>query len=321
MRAWDDLLVSDVSERNLVRHVGRVYDSSRWEGFALRPDDIVISTPPKCGTTWTQMICALLVFQTPELPDRLSNLSPWLDMLTRSRATVVALLEAQEHRRFIKTHTPLSGIPVSDGVTYICVGRDPRDVALSMDDHLLNLDWEGFHAQCVAAALEDGRPEPAMAPPPPLESLTERERFWQWVDDQTAPTESSSSLLRTVRHIESFWEARDTVNVVMLHYHDLTTDLEAQMRALAATTRHRGGRGTVADARRRGHVRLHAARQRPNGAEQWHLEGRDGLLQARPERRMARTPRQRRRTQALRRTGFIAYRSRPRRLASPLLKR
>jgi aryl sulfotransferase len=233
--AWDALFVPDVSGRKLVRHVGRVYDSSRWEGFELRSDDIVISTPPKCGTTWTQMICALLIFQTPDLPDRLSDLSPWLDMLTPSRKSVIALLEAQEHRRFIKTHTPLAGIPVSDGVTYICVGRDPRDVALSMDDHLDNLDWDGFHTQRVAAALEDGLPEPPMASPPPLESLSEHERFWRWVEDESPPTESSSSLLRTVRHIESFWYARDTaVDVVMLHYHDLKTDLAVQMRALAA---------------------------------------------------------------------------------------
>ena len=226
--------MAEASERKLVHHVGRVYDSSRWEGFDLRPDDIVISTPPKCGTTWTQMICALLIFQTPELPGRLSNFSPWLDMLTRSRKSVVALLDAQPHRRFIKTHTPLSGLPVRDGVTYICVGRDPRDVALSMDDHLLNLNWDAFHAQRVAAALEDGLPEPPIPSPPPLEALGERERFWRWVDDQTPPTESSSSLLRTVRHIESFWYARDTMaSVVMLHYHDLKTDLAAQMRALA----------------------------------------------------------------------------------------
>lgn len=226
--------MTEVARRRLVRHVGRVYDSSRWEGFELRPDDIVISTPPKCGTTWTQMICALLIFQTPVLPDRLSNLSPWLDMLTRSRTEVEALLALQEHRRFIKTHTPLSGIPISAGVTYICVGRDPRDVALSMADHLGNMDWERFHAQRVAAAIEDGLPEPPMTPAPPIESLTDRERFWHWVDDRTSPTESSSSLLRTVRHIESFWDARDAVNVVVLHYVDLKADLEGQMRALAA---------------------------------------------------------------------------------------
>ena len=45
-----------VSDAELVRQRSMVYDSARWTGFSLRPDDIVVSTPPKCGTTWTQMI-------------------------------------------------------------------------------------------------------------------------------------------------------------------------------------------------------------------------------------------------------------------------
>ena len=40
------------------RYEASMYDSSRWDGFGLRPGDIIISTPPKCGTTWMQMICA-----------------------------------------------------------------------------------------------------------------------------------------------------------------------------------------------------------------------------------------------------------------------
>ena len=38
------------------RYWSVVYDSNRWDGFELRLGDIVVSTPPKCGTTWTQMI-------------------------------------------------------------------------------------------------------------------------------------------------------------------------------------------------------------------------------------------------------------------------
>jgi hypothetical protein len=45
------------------RDEGFVFDSSRWDSFERRPGDIIICTPPKCGTTWTQMICALLVLQ------------------------------------------------------------------------------------------------------------------------------------------------------------------------------------------------------------------------------------------------------------------
>ncbi len=51
-------------------------DSARWDGFVFRPGDIVISTPPKCGTTWMQMICALLIFQTPLFDRPLSEISP-----------------------------------------------------------------------------------------------------------------------------------------------------------------------------------------------------------------------------------------------------
>src|SRR5207248_6193555 len=85
------------------RYEGIVFDSSRWHGFELRPGDIIISTPPKCGTTWTQMICALLVLQEPELPLPLDTLSPWIDMVTRARAEVFDALAAQTHRRFIKS--------------------------------------------------------------------------------------------------------------------------------------------------------------------------------------------------------------------------
>jgi aryl sulfotransferase len=45
-----------------VRYQSFLTDSSRWDGFSFRPGDIIISTPAKCGTTWTQMICALLIF-------------------------------------------------------------------------------------------------------------------------------------------------------------------------------------------------------------------------------------------------------------------
>ena len=103
-----------VALRCSTRYRSLISDSARWDGFDFRPGDIVISTPPKCGTTWTQMICALLVFQTTTFDQPLDLISPWLDMLTRERDDVVADLEAQTHRRFIKTHTPLDGLPYDD---------------------------------------------------------------------------------------------------------------------------------------------------------------------------------------------------------------
>ena len=126
-----------------VRYRTFMFDSARWDGFEFRDDDIVISTSPKCGTTWTQMLCALLIFQDSALrPSALSQISPWLDQQTRKLDTVLATLDAQQHRRFIKTHTPFDGLPLDDRVTYLCVGRDPRDVFLSMDHHWANMDMD-----------------------------------------------------------------------------------------------------------------------------------------------------------------------------------
>ena len=76
------------------RYLTSLEDSARWDAFSFRSGDIVISAPSKSGTTWTQMICALLVFQTPELPAPLTVLSPWMDMRIRPVADVHAQLDA-----------------------------------------------------------------------------------------------------------------------------------------------------------------------------------------------------------------------------------
>jgi hypothetical protein len=111
----------------------------------FRPGDIVISTPAKCGTTWLQMICALEIFKSAAFGRPLDQVSPWLDVLLRPLTAVLADLEAQAHRRFIKTHTPLDGLPFDDRVTYLCASRDPRDVAVSLDSHASNGATSSHH--------------------------------------------------------------------------------------------------------------------------------------------------------------------------------
>ena len=126
---------SDSTEAGLVppvRYRSHDEDSAHWLDFPFRSGDIVISTRSKSGTTWVQMMCALLS-QTPQLPSKLSTLSPWLDWLVNPRDYVMyAHLSAQAHRRFIKTHTPLDGLPCDEQVTYIVVARHPLDMAVSL---------------------------------------------------------------------------------------------------------------------------------------------------------------------------------------------
>ena len=95
----------------LHRHLTLVGDSSRWDGFVPRDGDIIVATPPKCGTTWVQTICALIVFKGAQFPASLNEMSPWLDAVFETKEAVHARLAAQTHRRIIKTHTPLSALP------------------------------------------------------------------------------------------------------------------------------------------------------------------------------------------------------------------
>jgi hypothetical protein len=214
------------------RYRNFVWDSARWDGFVFRDGDIVISTPPKCGTTWMQMLCAVLIFRTPELPAPLSKLSPWLDMNTRPLDSVLADLDAQSHRRFIKTHTPLDGLPWDDRVTYIHVARDPRDAALSWDSHMANMDLPTFMAIRVEAVGADDLAELGITGPPPPPPDDPAERFWQWIEGKPDDDEPFGMEM-LAQHAATFWVRRDEPNVHLFHYGDLRADLRGEMARLA----------------------------------------------------------------------------------------
>ena len=215
------------------RYRNLIMDSQRWEGFQFRDDDIVISTASKCGTTWMQMQCALLLFQDPALPAPLTRLSPWVDIQTETRESVMSVLEAQTHRRFIKTHTPLDGIPWDDRVTYITVGRDPRDVALSWDNHMGNLNIEKVLNQRIEVAGADDLEElltPEMLAPPEDPIV----RFWTWIENGSIDDPDISGLPSLINHLQTFWVKRDLPNVALFRYEDMKADLDASMRRLAS---------------------------------------------------------------------------------------
>ena len=206
-----------------VRYRSADEDSARWLGFPFRQGDIVISTRSKSGTTWIQMICALLVFQTSELPAPLGQLSPWLDWLVTPRDDVYAALEAQEHRRFIKTHTPLDGIPLDSRATYIVAARHPLDMAVSLYHQGDNLDRERIRRLT-------GQPEPSTpaSARPPL-----REWLLAWIDWDGSPQEQLDSLPGVLWHLSDAWARRGQPNIVLVQYDDLSADLGGEMGRLS----------------------------------------------------------------------------------------
>jgi len=212
-----------------VRYRSLVADSARWDGFAFRTDDIVISTPRKCGTTWTQMLCALLIFGSANFPAPLDELSPWLDMCNQSLDDVRTKLAVQTHRRFIKTHTPLDGLPIRKDVTYVVVGRDPRDAAVSFEHHVANMDYDHFlelraRVMGTDGVAEFGRPGAVIGDP------AARWRAFVRSDALDAPL----TLAAVLHHLHTAWQRRHDRNVLMLHFADMRADLVGETRRLAA---------------------------------------------------------------------------------------
>ena len=209
------------------RHYQNLFmDSHRWRNFVVREGDIIVCTPYKSGTTWVQMICALLIFKRPDLPKPLAEISPWLDLRMTPIDELLAGYAAQTHRRIIKTHTPLDGLPYFEQATYLYCARDPRDVFVSMWNHGKNQRIGHL------ISLLEKQGEVAVPPPPLPEDFNERFRLW--ISTGAFPWEIDGFPFWSVfSHAKSFWAFRELSNLHFLHYADLKFDLEGQMRRIA----------------------------------------------------------------------------------------
>jgi aryl sulfotransferase len=195
-----------------------VEDSRRWKRVRLRPDDIVISTPPKSGTTWMQGIVSSLLWPDGDAPGDLGGRSPWVDMRLRPIDELAELLEAQPHRRFIKTHSPADAIPFGASVRHIVVHRHAPDALVSWGNHRATMRPEIMGALNAASAEADG------LPPLPL----------RFDGDYDALFDEWSRYCSPALHLASWWPLRDRADVLMLHYADLSADLDGEMRRVAA---------------------------------------------------------------------------------------
>jgi aryl sulfotransferase len=207
-----------------------IIDSTRWDRYRPRPGDVVIATYPKCGTTWMQRIMDLLVFQTPE-PRSIPQVSPWIDRrFPEPLEAVMARVEAQAHRRFLKAHLPADGLPLHDEVRYIHVARDGRDACLSFH-HFAS----GFEPGMLAALGREGMADPAINRPYPLLPADPADFFHLWLTEGAVPGHADGSPSMSYFHFERSWweERRRRPDVLLVHYADLKADLAGEMRRVA----------------------------------------------------------------------------------------
>lgn len=202
------------------------FDSTRWDWFETRPDDIVIATSYKAGTTWTQAIIANLLFPDGNFPDDPARLSPWIDLRTIPLEGVLANLAAQTHRRFVKTHLPLDALRFEERLKYLYVSRDARDVFMSLWNHYSNHTDETF--TLFNTILERVGAE---FPRPP-KNIHE---FWLgWMTRGWFEGESDGwPYWSHLSNVQSWWNHRDRPNLLLVHFNDLLEDTEREIRRMA----------------------------------------------------------------------------------------
>jgi aryl sulfotransferase len=202
-------------------------DSRRWDRIALRDGDIVISTSYKTGTTWMQRIASLLVFGPGPLPATLLQLSPWIDArFQMPLEVVVPLVEGQAHRRFLKSHLPLDALPYDERIRYLVVGRDGRDVFMSLWNHY------GAYTDALYERLNGG--DDFAGEPIPRRGDDIHAVFRDWIGRASFPWEQDGyPMWSHFYHAQSFWRFRRLPNIQLVHFADLKADLEGEMRRIA----------------------------------------------------------------------------------------
>ncbi len=194
------------------------FDSTVWDDLSFRDDDIVIATYAKAGTTWMQQIIGQLLFDgDPEI--EVAEMSPWIDLRVPPKEVKLPAVEAQTHRRFLKTHLPVDALRFSPKAKYLTICRDGRDVVWSLYNHHANANQKWYDALNNTPGLIG----PPIEPPP--DDI--RDYWYDWLTRDGFPFWSFWE------NIRSWWVIRNLPNVKLLHFTNLKRDLAGEIRAIA----------------------------------------------------------------------------------------
>lgn len=190
----------------------------RW-----RDGDVVISVPPKSGTTWMMNIVhQLFTGGTPDFEDIYAEV-PWIEFIGGPQLTgqdVMNRLEAmpRNRRRAFKTHSAPPTIPLfaagsKPDVKYIVVFRNPEEALVSFWPFLEAHSDEWFDLWQI--------PRGAMTRPD----------FTTFYDEVIDANRMQGMFFG---FLAAWWPLRAQKNVLFLHYNDMKADHVGTLRKVAA---------------------------------------------------------------------------------------
>ncbi len=186
-----------------------------------RDGDIVISVPPKSGTTWTMNIVHQLRSGGDTSFFDIHEEVPWLELVPNPDSDLDAIVERfdampNDRRRAFKSHgappeLPFQRAGAGPDVRYIAVVRNPDEAVASFRPFIASHSDEFY-------AMWGADPAPLVGP----DFATYAAGFGTHV---LAP--------RVFGFVASWWPLRNEPNVLLVHYADLKREPEKNIRTIA----------------------------------------------------------------------------------------
>nr|XP_004665421.1 sulfotransferase 1 family member D1 [Jaculus jaculus] len=179
---------------------------SQVESFEARPDDLLIATYPKSGTTWVSEIVDLIYNNGDAEKSRRDVIYmrvPFMELAVPGRTSGVEKLNNMPSPRLVKTHLPVQLLPSSfwkNNCKMIYVARNAKDVVVS------------YYYFYQMAKLH---PEPGTWEEFLDKFMTGKVSFGSWYD-----------------HVKDWWEKRKDYRILYLFYEDMKEDPKREIKKL-----------------------------------------------------------------------------------------
>lgn len=206
-------------------------DSTRWEVYTPRKDDIVVTTSYKSGTTWMQGILMEMLHADVSKEDR-KGMLPWLDSRFHDgdKTALKQKLDDMPDRRVLKSHLPLDGLPYYAQVKYIIVCRDARDVFMSFYNHYVSYTDVAYDMLNGEVFGQDRIGDPLPRCPDDIHELWRNWISQGWFDNEV----EGYPYWANMGHTATYWRHRHLDNFLFLHYTDMLEDHAGAIRDVAS---------------------------------------------------------------------------------------